>query len=51
LAIGFTINGEEYYGKKIGKKSVVGFYNIWAKTESQFIYRSVETIEGFSLNK
>jgi len=49
--IGYEINKEPYFAKKMKHKTVIGDYYILSNKRSEFLYKAIKQTEGYSLRK
>lgn len=49
--IGYEINKEPYFAKKMKHKTCIGDYYIICNKRSEFLYKAIKVTEGYSLRK
>jgi len=51
IGVGYEINKQVSYAKKLGKKSVIGDYYIMFSKRSEFVYKALSIIDCYAFRK
>jgi len=49
--VGYEINKQQFFAKKLKKKTVIGDYYIMFHKRAEFLYKTLKTVEGYALRK